>query len=402
MAACKYTKKSIGFLLMWCMSNMLFAQSSGTPLLDKKVSLAQCNIRLDSMLQSITRQTGIKFSYNSRRLNTTFRVQLPTTNNTVKQIFEELNKATGVRYTLIESHIILTIEKSTLQKPARAESEPAKITQSNRRIAPKEKHIRDTTSVKNSGERNISGSEAGYEEPFVNPIDTITHKLVVADPDKKADSIPTAKATILPAVAKKKVLPAKPVPAYFIDFGISAEETLFMGATIQAGLPKIYGSVSLKSNGKSVLLLYGLGTSRKLNKKTRLLLTTQIGPYKKDFTSASGTHGDSTVLVDSTAHHTVRVRGTLARFTAGVEWNPKPNGNWKFHAGLNFNALQSRYQVNGKNSGLGSIDVKDAEQKFSVMHPFYTLSNTFQDNLSVTLKTWIGLEIGIRYTINLK
>jgi hypothetical protein len=401
MVAYKPGKKLIGILLVWCITSTLFAQSPSQ--LEQKVTLAQRSIRLDSLLQTVTRQTGIKFSYNSRRLNTAYRLRLPATIQTVKQVLEELKKSTGVLYTLIENHVILNIEKSTIQKPV-SDPKPVKTTQPDRSITPAAKPVPDTLLGYKPIEPADSVSVAaatppGITDPVVTPVDTlVTEQKLVAAAPAKTDSITSPGLTIIqPVVINKSKLPAKPVRTYFIDLGVSAEETLFMGATVQGGLPKIFGLVSVKSTGSSVMLLYGLGTSMNVKKKSRILLTVQVSPYTKNFTHRVANELDTTFTVER-----ITVKGALARFSAGLEWKSTPNSNWKFYAGLNFNALQSWYRVNGKSSGLGSLDVADAEKKFAVIYPFYTLTNTYQSDLFVTIKTWIGLELGIRYTINFK
>ncbi len=345
----------------------------------------------------------MKFSYNSRKLNTAYRLRLPTTSSTVKIVLEELRKTTGVQYTLIENHIILNIEKSTLQKPG-PESLPAKQAQPDRSITPPPKLLPDTTALKEPLEKKDSISiDSGIEkkEALSGSIDSAARtKKSVAEADSVSPVSNTPVTSTQPVTKSNTTI--QPVRSFFLDAGISTEETLFMGATIQGGLPKFFGSVSAKSNGGSVILLYGLGTSMNIKKKTRILITAQIGPYKKDFTSRVIPADTASGISDSTARYRISVKGVLARLSLGIEWKPKPQSNWKFYAGLNLNALQSRYAVNGKNSGLGALGTPDAERKFSALYPFYTLTNTYRNNLFVCTKTWIGLELGIRYTINFK
>lgn len=391
---------------MCCISGTLFAQSTG--LLEKKITFANRSIRFDSLLQTITRQSGIKFSYNSRKMNTSYRLRLQATSSTVKLVLEELRKTTGVQYTLIENHIILNIEKSTLQKPA-SESLPAKNVQPDRSITPAVKSSPDTIALHEPVGPKDSITTPGVilekKETLSDSINTTTYAQKLVDASVRPGSVSSEiKSSVTPAqpVAKTKP-PVQPTRSSFLDIGISTEETLFMGATLQGGLPKFFGSVSVKSNGSSTIFLYGLGTSMNVKKKTRVLFTAHIGPYKKDFTSNMFTPADTASgISDTTVQHRITVKGVLARLTIGVEWKPKPQGNWKLYVGLNVNALQSRYAIDGRNSGLGTLNLQDAERKFSAVYPPYTLTNSYQGNLFVTTKTWIGVELGIRYTINFK
>ncbi|CAN0385790.1 unnamed protein product, partial [Phaeothamnion confervicola] len=168
----------------------------------------------------------------------------------------------------------------------------------------------------------------------------------------------------------------------FLDLGVSAEETLFMGATLQGGIPSIFASLSVKSNGQSLILFYGLGTSIRIKDKSRIMLSAQYGSYSKSF-AYTDTHEDSTFST-----YNIGVKGSWIRAGAGMEWKINKRGNLKFYAGLNFNALESRYTVDGSKSGLNSIPVPDPERKFSAFYPFYTITNSFEDTASETLKTW--------------
>ena len=82
-------------------------------------------MRLDTLLQTVTRQTGIRFSYNSRKLNTAYKLRIQTNSLTVRQVLDELKRSTGVLYTVIKNQVILNIEKSTVQQPVKQEGKLA-------------------------------------------------------------------------------------------------------------------------------------------------------------------------------------------------------------------------------------------------------------------------------------
>lgn len=361
-----------------------------TDRLDRTLTLRNKTVRLDTLLQTVSRQAGIKFSYNSRRLNSSYRLKLSETSLTAREILDQLKRTTGVVYSVIENQVILNIEKSTVQKPVKAESV-------------KPQPARSLSPPRDSVSQVVGEPSANSTTPIDSakiPSQTIVNNAIIT-----ADSfrVIPATQTVIPAKSDSaQEKQAKPINTkipppekqhYFIDLGVSAEETLFMGATLQGGFQKLFASVSLKSNGKSVIVLYGLGSALWITERSRILVSAQYGTYSKNFTYKE--------IEDDTVINTykVGVKGAWIRGSIGREWKPNPKSNWKFYAGLNFNALESRYKVNGTRSGLENIPVSDPERKFSAFYPFYTLSNNYGDVVSTSMKTWIGVQAGISFTI---
>ena len=170
------------------------------------------------------------------------------------------------------------------------------------------------------------------------PADSFTHILTANALLSPSDSVKTINQTPVrvqnPAkpdsVAQKtKALPivqkaTSKKQQYFIDVGVSAEETLFMGAGLQGGIPAIFGSVSVKSNGQSVIFLYGIGTTFGIREKSRILLSAQYGTYSKAFTKTEINPDTTSVTYD------IDVTGSWIRAGAGIEWklNAKSIGNF--------------------------------------------------------------------------
>jgi hypothetical protein len=380
--------------IIFCLSTPVCGQSN-TRILEHTVKFSNRSVRLDTLLQSVTRQTGIRFSYNSRRLNTSYQLRLPTNSLTVHQVLDELKYTTGVLYTVIENQVILNIEKSTVQKPVKQEAKPENLQpKPNRSLAagvavthPALKLSEDSMRItSDSSFRHYSGNSVA---PLPDSIIVITQPSLNKSDQPKIDSV-VQKPKALPVSQKRSPKKQK----FFIDVGVSAEETLFMGATLQGGIPAIFASVSVKSNSKSIIFLYGLSTSLRVREKSKIILTVQYGSYAKAFT-----HTEINTLDSTGTTHQVGVKNTWGRVGTGMEWKLNKKGNLKFYTGLNFNILESRYTVNGENSGLGVLSVSDPEREFSAFYPFYTITNTYADSASKAVKTWIGIQVGINYTI---
>lgn len=370
-----------------------------TDMLNRLITLPTQKVRLDTLLQTITRQTGIRFSYNSKRLNTAYKLTLNQKKVTVQEALDLLKSKTNVLYSLIENHVILNIEKSTikkdpLQKPVEAEPavkptslSPAAFERSEKTSGELPQAV-DTASTEIIPEKKpvINDTTLYRIQNAVLPLkDSVKETPAVATPTRDTVSQKTS-----PVV--KRISPPKK-SGYFIDLGFTSEETLFFGATLRTGTPTFFGTLSLKSNGRSAILLYGLSGILHSGNRSRMVLNTFFGTYTKSLRA-------TTESLDSIkTNHKIVVSGLWIGMSTGIEWKLNASGNWKLFAGLSLNALQSKYNVDGKNQGLSGLPGSNPERKYSAFYPFYSISNTYDDSRFESLKTWIGVQVGIYRTI---
>ena len=379
------------------------AYGQHSDVLSRNITLSTQKVRLDTLLQTITRQTGIRFSYNSKRLNTAYKLTLIKRQLTVREALEQLKNKTNVLYALIETHIILNIDKSTIQKSPPAKP-LARLTQptSLKPISPEkveeQKEVKlpapsDTTYLTSSKLllpeiATILKDSASSQTDNAVPFSTDSSSLQAAT--TKTGQRDSAKHRVTPV--KKSWSPQKK-SGYFIDLGVNMEETLFLGATLRTGTNSFFGTISLKSNGQSALVLYGLSGTLRSGTRSRVLINTYFGKYSKSIFA-------TTVSVDTVkTNHKIVVSGIWFGINTGIEWNLNSSGTWKLFAGLSFNALESKYKVDGQSKGLTGMPGSNPERKYAAFYPFYTLSNTYTDTSFESLKTWIGLHVGLYRTI---
>ncbi len=379
------------------------AYGQHSDVLSRNITLSTQKVRLDTLLQTITRQTGIRFSYNSKRLNTAYKLTLIKRQLTVREALEQLKNKTNVLYALIETHIILNIDKSTIQKSPPAKP-LARLTQptSLKPISPEkveeQKEVKlpapsDTTYLTSSKLllpeiATILKDSASSQTDNAVPFSTDSSSLQVAT--TKTGQRDSAKHRVTPVT--KSWSPQKK-SGYFIDLGVNMEETLFLGATLRTGTNSFFGTISLKSNGQSALVLYGLSGALRSGTRSRVLINTYFGKYSKSIFA-------TTVSVDTVkTNHKIVVSGIWFGINTGIEWNLNSSGTWKLFAGLSFNALESKYKVDGQSKGLTGMPGSNPERKYAAFYPFYTLSNTYTDTSFESLKTWIGLHVGLYRTI---
>lgn len=74
---------------------------------NKVVVIRSNQVRIDSLLENLSRQTGIEFSFNSRRISADKTITITHHTLTLKQWFQLLDQSLGVTYKTVGNHIIL-------------------------------------------------------------------------------------------------------------------------------------------------------------------------------------------------------------------------------------------------------------------------------------------------------
>src|SRR5687768_4600770 len=82
--------------------------------LQRTVEIPANAIQLDSLLHLIKRQSGVKFSINTRKIRPTKIIRLKKYRQPIAGVLQEIKQNTGVYYAVLGDHIIL------LDNPPRA------------------------------------------------------------------------------------------------------------------------------------------------------------------------------------------------------------------------------------------------------------------------------------------
>ena len=80
---------------------------SHSTLMNKKITINSSRIRIDSLLQHFSRQTGVEFSFNSKKISPSKLVIVAKKQQTLSQWLNMLQHSIGVQHKLVGNHIIL-------------------------------------------------------------------------------------------------------------------------------------------------------------------------------------------------------------------------------------------------------------------------------------------------------
>ncbi|HTH55029.1 MAG TPA: hypothetical protein VL728_03235 [Cyclobacteriaceae bacterium] len=365
-------------------------------------------MRLDSLLKKVSKQTGLVFSYNSRKINPSLLLSFTTREKTLKEILSIIKEKTGLDYLLADNHIVLKSVKrveAIAVKPSTVKEEQADIS----KAAP--------PPVNNAARTNTQDSIANHKTSNVGEdstaIPTVDSEIGISDSIKKQElssdstkrQLPTSSPR--PSAAKedsavqksKKPSPVKSEKSKArmplqMKVGIGADETTYLGSTLQLGVPALYGTISYKTDFVVGLFSYGLGTSIKVNETWRVNLYGNTGNVSRSYDSLTYTFVDSTIVA---RHRIIVAKGTLIR--VGISVEKKINSRLSIQGGIQYNSLTTKYSLNGIPIPIGPYG-SNADKEIYALAPPYSLSNSYGPSTTSNVKSWLGVQVGLFYLIN--
>ena len=97
-------------IIMSCLLLVLATQGNtqvSKEKLAKKIRVEQGSVRIDSLLKIFSRQTGIEFSFNSRKIPPSTAIKVKTGTNSLESWLQYLRQSIDIQYKVVGSHIIL-------------------------------------------------------------------------------------------------------------------------------------------------------------------------------------------------------------------------------------------------------------------------------------------------------
>jgi len=407
-------------------------QDKNQKIASQTVILSKGVVRLDSVLKKISRQTGFIFSYNARKVNPNITLTLTQSSYALEEILMRVTEKTGLSYSIVENHIILkpaksqnSLEQNNSPRPSispqkttsspvakdvssktdslkfsesKSKKSDSQLSESNSQvekelavqknedsIAEKEKTLK-TESLQNgaindfsksSTEQQISNDKLKKNEDAVPTNSTNNSKIKKEQPSKNKDAAPSKKNS-----------------SFFVMTGLSFDETLYLGPSVEIGIPVLFATASYKTDFNVGMLSYGIGTSLKMQNDWRINLFATTGSTSKSYDSLSFSLVDSMIISN---HRIIKASGDLLRFGLTIE--KKINTRIVLQAGLLYNSLTTKYTTNGAPISIGSFG-PNADKTIYAIAPAYSLSNSYKPTSDSNVKTWLGVQFSIFYVFN--
>ncbi|SFD75534.1 hypothetical protein SAMN05518672_10382 [Chitinophaga sp. CF118] len=323
--------------------------------LQQKIVVPAENIRFDSLLHLISKQSGVKFSLNTRKFPPSKIIHVKKGSQPVAQVLADIKAGTGIYYTLLDSHIIFADNP-----PHKKEEVILPTVHHHKKILPAK-----PVTVVPLELHSLAGISRSIDTPSIH--------IHAIHPGKLSQVINN------PVSAEKSRIELP----LFVKAGVTAEEFFYMNTGIQAGLPFLYGIASYNTNFKYSNFRYGLRTSIRLTDSWRLhLMVTTGNSIKQTYDS-------------SRMNRLVKMRLNKAAVLA----ERKLGRHFTVQLGLSFNDLQTKYYRNGVEAPL-SFPEPTADKRFNFLKPPYSIWSNYSPSSSSYNKLWIGMQIGLFYNIH--
>lgn len=374
--------------------------------LNKEIRLKPGSIRLDSLLQSASQQTGAVFSYNSKKINTHQHIQLKDDLISLAKIFTLLKEEKGVSIKTLENYVIIPtyIKQSGKKIPVKTAASQ-RINSANFKISQSPTADINSNKVKTSTSSSSLKIDSLPKQELKKKDETaITDSIKagngkVQNPSLTGNTVSTpsdsAKRTVLKKNSEKgnEKRPEKKIStpkssategSLFLKFGIAIDESLYTGILAQVGIPLLYATVSANTNYSVSQIRYGLGTSFKIRNDLQLHFNFNVGDLQK-----SGLSIDS-----ARVKFPVEVKSQLTRFMVAAEFSP--NKKLKIQVGPVLDYLKTNYFINSIPSDLRTFR-GNGDHLFYTLNPPYVITNTYSPTSNSNIKTWIGLQMSVLY-----
>lgn len=93
---------------------LLFPPLCAQPDLTRKVSLHLENVTLEETLQTLSRETGLEFSYGSRKIDLEQKISIHAEEFSIAAVLDLVCSMAGIEYIIVEDHIVLRPVRATL------------------------------------------------------------------------------------------------------------------------------------------------------------------------------------------------------------------------------------------------------------------------------------------------
>jgi hypothetical protein len=137
--------------------------------LEKRISVQNGNMRVDSLLNIFSKQTGIEFSFNSQKISPSKIITIKKGTRTLEEWLALLKQTVGINYTVLGNHIILSDHHSSAKQtlPATAK-QYTDIGKKNPKDIVPGKSTNKNTSVSSKENKTVYGP-AGQNEFTTTP-----------------------------------------------------------------------------------------------------------------------------------------------------------------------------------------------------------------------------------------
>lgn len=413
-AVCHVVKK-IGIagwlILLLTVCQQLNAQNEAINL-QVKIRVPTGDTRFDSLLHLITRQTGVKFSVNTRKYSLSRTMHIGKSVLSLGDVLAVIHEKSGIYYTALGNHIIFI------------DNPPRQINALNRSMAPPP--LKKQATIKNTKKRAIKTTQTPATQTHRLSAALTLEQLPIPAPPATVISIALENNATAPTQTAKPLsdsisrvttrsaeerphnnllrsswekITAIQLPSLQqgdeqttagrrslfspeIKTGITADETFYLNPTIHVGWRFLYGIASWSTNFNMSGFRYGGGVAVGISDDWRMHLAVTTGKLEKSY---------------DTSGFVLQSKATLNRIALIGE--KKLREKWRFQIGVTYCMLHTTYYRDGVPTP-PFLNENQVKELLNPLNPVYTITDSYNSDKTRHNQSWIGLQIGIFYQIN--
>jgi hypothetical protein len=135
------------FIIGLMLASLIAGAQINKEKLEKRISVQNESMRVDSLLNIFSRQSGIEFSFNSQKISPSKIITVKKGTRTLEEWLAVLKQSVGINYTVLGDHIILTDHRPSAKQtlPATGKQYTDMAKKNSNDIAPGERNKKDTS-----------------------------------------------------------------------------------------------------------------------------------------------------------------------------------------------------------------------------------------------------------------
>lgn len=402
------------------------------PLLKKELKLARHSYNIYQLSKEIEQQTGVSFSFNSKKLTRNRVINLKKDNYSLGELLQLLENISGIGYIIVDQHVIFNDSR---KGPSLAQGNSSKRKKANVTAARKNKATssKPATTVApaaipaalpeeamalNDGDSTFSGggsgstSNPGKFDPPLALLDglgiridmrTTVALLDTALREEEQHKKPEGQTGDWSASSTKENNKRRLSDFMIANVGVGSNELFPLYPFANAGFSFLYGSIAYYSRNDIRAVRLGVGSSVPL--KYNWLLHLQVNLTSSFSKSFVTTRYDTTIVYKDTESFVtvtpvdVPLTVTSDLLQVSVDVERKFNRHFSLTGGITVNRLHTKYTSRGADVSPDMVlDNPDgADGKYKVLQPPYSFNNTYSIYSSDNNRLWIGFHLAARY-----
>lgn len=392
---------SRGLLLL---SAILFITSTASQAQNNTISLTQPielpsqSLRLDSLFKFISKTTGLTFTYDASKIKPQRIVKSKKQVITLIELFSILKDQTYIDSKFIDDHIVLflsptqaPIEPAVRRASGRNDTLLAKQSVSPKTMTTVQSSIKTSNTIDRKSTDSASFTVAGFTDVSINITRSLNRTPLMQYIDSSMYKVQQVNSGLTQRKAKpKSKTKFKPaMPEMEANFGLSIDESSYLGATLQMGIPFLYGTASWHTNINTAHFRLGAIASFNITSRARIQLSWSTGNLSKQYTV------DSTGLSPS---YQLSAKSKLDRIGLAVQF--PISKSLQLLLGPQLNRLKTSYYINSIPTTL--LLIPNAAEVYYTLKAPYTLNKTKFEPPYFYKYTWIGFQIAVLHKIKLR